>query len=40
MYRSTVITAFQNVADSLHAVQSNAETLTLKAAVAVRLSRM
>jgi len=27
MYRSTVITAFQNVADSLHAVQSDAETL-------------
>ena len=32
MYRSTVITAFQNVADALHAVQSDAETL--KAAVA------
>src|SRR6516225_5107083 len=32
MYRSTVITAFQNVADSLHALQSDAETL--KAAVA------
>ena len=31
MYRSTVITAFQNVADALHAVQSDAETL--KAAV-------
>ena len=27
MYRSTVITAFQNVADSLHALQSDAETL-------------
>jgi len=27
MYRSTVITAFQNVADALHAVQSDAETL-------------
>src|SRR5215831_1171549 len=27
MYRSTIITAFQNVADSLHAVQSDAETL-------------
>jgi NodT family efflux transporter outer membrane factor (OMF) lipoprotein len=26
-YRSTVITAFQNVADALHAVQSDAETL-------------
>src|SRR6516225_3160650 len=32
MYRSTVITAFQNVADSLHALQSDAETL--KAALA------
>jgi NodT family efflux transporter outer membrane factor (OMF) lipoprotein len=32
MYRSTVITAFQNVADALHALQSDAETL--KAAVA------
>ena len=32
MYRSTVITAFQNVADALQAVQSDAETL--KAAVA------
>jgi len=32
MYRSTVITAFQNVADALHAVQSDAETL--RAAVA------
>jgi NodT family efflux transporter outer membrane factor (OMF) lipoprotein len=32
MYRSTVITALQNVADALHAVQSDAETL--KAAVA------
>ena len=32
MYRSTVITAFQNVADVLHALQSDAETL--KAAVA------
>jgi len=32
MYRSTVITAFQNVADALHAVQSDAETL--KAALA------
>src|SRR6516164_3096979 len=32
MYRSTVITAFQNVADALHAVQSDADTL--KAAVA------
>jgi NodT family efflux transporter outer membrane factor (OMF) lipoprotein len=28
MYRSTVIAAFQNVADSLHALQSDAETLT------------
>ncbi len=27
MYRSTVITAFQNVADALHAVQFDAETL-------------
>jgi NodT family efflux transporter outer membrane factor (OMF) lipoprotein len=27
MYRSTVIAAFQNVADALHAVQSDAETL-------------
>ena len=27
MYRGTVITAFQNVADSLHALQSDAETL-------------
>jgi NodT family efflux transporter outer membrane factor (OMF) lipoprotein len=27
MYRNTVITAFQNVADALHAVQSDAETL-------------
>jgi outer membrane protein TolC len=27
MYRSTVISAFQNVADALHAVQSDAETL-------------
>jgi NodT family efflux transporter outer membrane factor (OMF) lipoprotein len=27
VYRSTVITAFQNVADSLHALQSDAETL-------------
>jgi NodT family efflux transporter outer membrane factor (OMF) lipoprotein len=27
MYRTTVITAFQNVADALHAVQSDAETL-------------
>jgi NodT family efflux transporter outer membrane factor (OMF) lipoprotein len=27
MYRSTVITAFQNVADSLHALQSDADTL-------------
>lgn len=27
MYRSTVITAFQNVADTLHALQSDAETL-------------
>ena len=27
MYRSTVITAFQNVADSLHALHSDAETL-------------
>jgi NodT family efflux transporter outer membrane factor (OMF) lipoprotein len=27
MYRSTVITAFQNVADVLHALQSDAETL-------------
>jgi NodT family efflux transporter outer membrane factor (OMF) lipoprotein len=32
MYRSTVIAAFQNVADALHAVQSDAEAL--KAAVA------
>ena len=32
MYRSTVITAFQNVADTLHAIQS--DTDTLKAAVA------
>jgi NodT family efflux transporter outer membrane factor (OMF) lipoprotein len=32
MYRSTVITAFQNVADALHAIQSDADTL--KAAVA------
>jgi len=32
IYRSTVIAAFQNVADALHAVQSDAETL--KAAVA------
>ncbi len=32
MHRSTVITAFQNVADALHALQSDAETL--KAAVA------
>ena len=32
MYRSTVITAFQNVADTLHAIQSDADTL--KAAVA------
>ena len=32
MYRNTVITAFQNVADALHAVQSDADTL--KAAVA------
>jgi len=32
MYRSTVITAFQNVADALHAVQSDADTL--KAALA------
>jgi NodT family efflux transporter outer membrane factor (OMF) lipoprotein len=32
MYRSTVITAFQNVADALHALQSDAETL--RAAVA------
>src|ERR1700731_4301567 len=32
MYRSTVITGFQNVADALHALQSDAETL--KAAVA------
>jgi NodT family efflux transporter outer membrane factor (OMF) lipoprotein len=32
MYRSTVIAALQNVADALHAVQSDAETL--KAAVA------
>ena len=31
-YRSTVITAFQNVADTLHAIQSEADTL--KAAVA------
>src|SRR5207237_1119238 len=31
-YRSTVIAAFQNVADALHALQSDAETL--KAAVA------
>jgi NodT family efflux transporter outer membrane factor (OMF) lipoprotein len=28
VYRSTVISAFQNVADSLHALQSDAETLT------------
>jgi NodT family efflux transporter outer membrane factor (OMF) lipoprotein len=27
LYRSTVLTAFQNVADSLHALQSDAETL-------------
>src|SRR5207237_8695269 len=27
MYRSTVISALQNVADALHAVQSDAETL-------------
>jgi NodT family efflux transporter outer membrane factor (OMF) lipoprotein len=27
MYRSTVLSAFQNVADSLHALQSDAETL-------------
>jgi len=27
MYRGTVITAFQNVADTLHALQSDAETL-------------
>jgi outer membrane protein TolC len=27
MYRSTVIAAFQNVADSLHALQSDAETV-------------
>jgi outer membrane protein TolC len=27
MYRSTVITAFQNVADALHALQSDAQTL-------------
>src|SRR5215469_2840450 len=27
MYRSTVITAFQNIADALHALQSDAETL-------------
>jgi NodT family efflux transporter outer membrane factor (OMF) lipoprotein len=27
MYRSTVVSAFQNVADSLHALQSDAETL-------------
>jgi NodT family efflux transporter outer membrane factor (OMF) lipoprotein len=27
MYRNTVITAFQNVADALHAIQSDAETL-------------
>jgi NodT family efflux transporter outer membrane factor (OMF) lipoprotein len=27
MYRSTVITAFQNVADALHALESDAETL-------------
>jgi NodT family efflux transporter outer membrane factor (OMF) lipoprotein len=27
MYRSTVITAFQNVADALHAIQSDADTL-------------
>jgi outer membrane protein TolC len=27
MYRSTVISAFQNVADVLHALQSDAETL-------------
>jgi len=27
MYRSTVITAFQNVADALHALQSDADTL-------------
>jgi NodT family efflux transporter outer membrane factor (OMF) lipoprotein len=27
MYRSTVITAFQNVTDALHALQSDAETL-------------
>jgi NodT family efflux transporter outer membrane factor (OMF) lipoprotein len=32
MYRSTVITAFQNVADTLHALQSDANTL--KAALA------
>jgi outer membrane protein TolC len=32
MYRSIVITAFQNVADALHAIQSDADTL--KAAVA------
>jgi NodT family efflux transporter outer membrane factor (OMF) lipoprotein len=32
MYRGTVITAFQNVADTLHAIQSDADTL--KAAVA------
>ena len=27
MYRGTVITAFQNVADTLHALQSDAETV-------------
>jgi outer membrane protein TolC len=27
MYRSTVITAFQNVADALHAIQSDADTV-------------
>jgi len=27
MYRNTVITAFQNVADALHAVQTDADTL-------------
>jgi NodT family efflux transporter outer membrane factor (OMF) lipoprotein len=30
-YRSTVITAFQNVADTLHAVQSDADSLTAAA---------
>jgi len=32
MYRSTVITALQNVADALHAVQSDADTLKAAAA--------